>query len=53
MENLIENFLNGNIKDAKRTAKHFGYLAIREGFIRYAGFSFEKASRATDVLKYP
>jgi hypothetical protein len=51
MKNLIETFINGNLTDAKHKATRYSRGKLREGFIEYAGYSFEKSQRAVDFLK--
>lgn len=51
MENLINNYINGNISDAKRLARRFKSWQIREGFQELAGYSERKASLTADFLK--
>lgn len=51
MENLINNFINGNLETAKKQAKRYGAEKIRDAFIEEAGYSFEKAQRTADYLK--
>jgi hypothetical protein len=50
METMIQNYINGNLKDARRQAKQFSQTAIRCGFENY-GYSIRKASRVAHWLK--
>lgn len=51
MDSMIENYLNGNIKEARKTAKHFSqyriYRYLREDF----GFSDSRALAIAAFLK--
>jgi hypothetical protein len=51
MNSMIENYLNGNLSDAKRQAKRFSAWSIREALQEYAGYSLNKATLTTDWLK--
>lgn len=52
LDYLVETFIKGNITHAKEKAEKHGYMKIRSHFMAHAGYSFEKASRAADVLKH-
>jgi NAD+--asparagine ADP-ribosyltransferase len=47
---LIENFVNGNISDAKKAAKRVTFEALKESFTEY-GFSDNKAQASMMFLK--
>lgn len=51
MENLINNFINGNLTRAQEQAKRFSAQKIRDALIEDYCFSFEKAQRTADYLK--
>lgn len=50
MNTMIENFINGNLTDAKRQAKRFSYAAIRAA-LEDMGYSVRKAALTADYLK--
>lgn len=50
MKSLIENYLNGNLTDAKRQAKRFSTWEIRDALQAMAGYSLEKATLTADWL---
>lgn len=50
MNELIDNLINGNLKDARRIAWGYKEWAIREALIEY-GYSLNKAVLTTDYLK--
>jgi len=50
MNTLLENLLNGNLKDAKQQAKRFGMFKIA-GAARALGYSRNKAIMAAAYLK--
>ena len=50
MEQLIENFRNGNLKDAKRQARRVKIWDLREALVDY-GYSERKAVVVSDYLK--
>ena len=51
MKRLIENYINGNLDDAKRLAKRFSYWKIRCALVDDYGYSIEKAALTADYLK--
>lgn len=51
LENCINNYINGNLSDAKRQAKRFKLDQIREGLRDYCGYGFQKASLTAEWLK--
>ena len=51
MQQLVETYLNGNISDARKSAKHRSHKTIRLGFMDFAGYSFENATLTADFLK--
>jgi hypothetical protein len=51
MNALINNFINGNLKDAKRQARNYTLTALAQAFRDRAGYSFEKAQRTANYLK--
>lgn len=50
MENMIDNFINGNINTASEQAKKLSAKKIREAFEAY-GFTFKKATLTAEFLK--
>ncbi len=50
MENVIENYINGNLTDAKRQAKRYGARAIRERLLEY-GYTLVASVAIADFLK--
>lgn len=50
MNELIDNLINGNLKDAKRMAKRYQTWTIRESLIA-SGYSENKAMLTADWLK--
>lgn len=50
MQRLIENYINGNLADAKRQAKRFAMTGIRKGLLDY-GYSLPAAVAIADFLK--
>ncbi|MEI6423721.1 MAG: hypothetical protein WCP55_16000 [Lentisphaerota bacterium] len=50
MEQLIDNFINGNLNDARKQAKRFKLIAIRTRLEDY-GLSFKKAQLIAEYLK--
>ena len=51
MESLVNNYINGNLKDSKNQSKKFSNKELREAFIEYAGYSFQKSQLIADWLK--
>ena len=51
MENLINNYINGNLEHAKKQAKRFKLEAIRAALIEDYGYTLEKATRTAEYLK--
>ena len=50
MNSLVQNFINGNLADARKQARRFGHTAIRLAFMDI-GYSFQKAALTADYLK--
>ena len=50
MQRLIENLINGNLRDAKQQAKRFSRSALYLG-LREAGFSIKRATLGALWLK--
>lgn len=48
MQTLIENFINGNLTDAKRQATRFSTWEIRDALQDAAGYSLNKATLTAD-----
>lgn len=53
MKRLVENFINGNLTDAKNDAKRFRLDTIYKALRRDHGFSHEKAYATAYYLKNP
>ena len=51
MQAMVSNYINGNLTDAKRQAKRFGVMRIREHLIYDLGFSEAKATATARFLK--
>ena len=51
MKTMIENYVNGNLKDARRAAKRFSHAAIRAALRESLGYSLNKAALTADWLK--
>ena len=51
MKTLIENYINGNLSDAKRQAKRYSARAIIHALRRDYGFSLRKAMATEAYLK--
>lgn len=51
MNELIDNLINGNLKDAKRQAKGFPHWVIQNYLMSYCSHSWEKATLTADWLK--
>ena len=51
MESLINNFINGNLKDARSEAESFSLSQIRTALVDDYGYGFEKASLTAYYLK--
>lgn len=51
MGNLINNYINGNLPDAKKQARRFSHIKIREALERTCGYSFDKSAKIADYLK--
>lgn len=50
MQNMIENLINGNLRDAKKQARRFSETKIYS-FLKEIGWSERKAQLATAYLK--
>ena len=51
MTTLINNYINGNISDARKQAKRYCISKVREALIEEAGYSFKKATLTAEFLK--
>ena len=51
MKTLIANYVNGNLKDARRAAKRFSHATIRAALMESLGYSLHKAALTADWLK--
>ena len=51
MTTMIDNYINGNLADAREQAKRFKAPAIRETLTEDYGYSFEKATLTAEYLK--
>ena len=51
MKTMIDNLINGNLKDAKRQAKRYKQADIMQFCIEEYGMSFEKAVASAMFLK--
>lgn len=50
MQSLIENYINGNLTDAKRQAKRYGFAALLNGLQDF-GFGAVSAIAIASFLK--
>ena len=50
MKNLITNYINGNLAEARRAAKRYSFARITNAFF-YLGYSAEKARLTARWLK--
>lgn len=50
MQRIVQNYINGNLTDAKHGAKDRPYTSVRRAFEQY-GFSLLTACAITDYLK--
>lgn len=51
MKTLLENYVNGNLKDARKQAARFSHKAIRAALMDGLGYSLNKAALTADWLK--
>ena len=51
MNKLVENYINGYIRDARYMARQYTHANIRIALIDYAGYSFKKATLTAEFLK--
>jgi hypothetical protein len=51
MNSMIENFINGNLTDAKKQAKRFNLFRIVETLREEFGFSAHKSLKTAEYLK--
>ena len=51
MNTLLENYMNGNLRDARRQAKRHSHRAIRDALQELLGYSERKAALTADWLK--
>lgn len=51
MKTLISNFENGNLTEARKSAKRFSHKAIRAALQYLLGYSLNKAALTADWLK--
>lgn len=51
MQTMIDNYINGNLTDAKRKAKRFSVASIRAALMDGCGYSFKKATLTAEYLK--
>ncbi len=50
---MIDNFINGNLREAKRQARQFSGNAIFEVLHNFYGYSIKKANLTAHYLKHP
>jgi len=53
MRTMLENFINGNLSDAKRQARDFTLYAIARALFTMYGYSVRKARLTAHYLKHP
>ena len=51
MKSLIENYINGNLSDARYMARNYTLARIRSELIDSLGYTFEKAQLTAEYLK--
>lgn len=51
MNELIDNYRNGNLKEMKRVARRFTHANIRNGLMARYGYSLKKACLCADYIK--
>ena len=51
MENMINNYINGNHSYARKLARRFSTAKIRAELIDAYGYSFKKATLTAECLK--
>ena len=51
MNSMIENFVNGNLNTARKSARRFSHAAIRAALVEDYGYSLNKAALTADWLK--
>ena len=51
MKTMLENFINGNLAAARKSARRFPHAAIRAALVEEYGYSLNKAALTTDWLK--
>lgn len=49
----VNNYLNGNLKDAKRQAKRISYDKLMDYLVSELGWSNQKAMVTANYLKFP
>ena len=51
MQTMIDNYINGNLTDARRQAKRFSLASIRAALVDVCGYGFKKATLTAEYLK--
>ena len=51
MATMIDNYINGNLSDARKQAKRITLADIRATLIEGCGYSFKKATLTAEYLK--
>lgn len=51
MKSLISNYVNGNLRDARKQAARHSHAAIRSALMESLGYSLHKAALTADWLK--
>ena len=51
MKTMLENFINGNLSAARKSARRFSHAAIRAALMEEYGYSLNKAALTADWLK--
>jgi len=51
LESIVENLLNGNLRDAKRLARPIAHWRIKHALREFGGHSEGKAALGADFLK--
>ncbi len=51
MNSMLNNYVNGNLWDARKQASRFSHAAIRNALRALFGYSIRKAALVADYLK--
>lgn len=51
LQTIIDNYVNGNLSDAKKGARRFPHHVLRDHLVNVLGYSERKAALTADWLK--